>query len=307
MTLKKFSILLLCGVLPCGLALGQRGQQETLSIDVNLVNIAVSVADKNGRYVSSLMKNNFKVFEDDKPQTITNFSSEIDLPLAIALLVDTSGSIRERLQFEQEAATEFFNSTLLKGKDRALIVSFDSSVSLLQDFTDDLDRLNKTLRTIRAGGGTALYDAVDQTIERKLRGQNGRRVVILISDGKENSSQTSQADILELAQKNDVTIYTISTTPANFGSPDQERGEKILRKLSEETGGKSFFPLKIDDITNSFEAIREELRSQYQIGYRPTNNKADGTFRKVRVDLTDKRFKARTRAGYYMPKVASSQ
>ena len=307
MTPKKFSILLVCGVLLCGLALGQRGPQETLSIDVNLVNIAVSVADKNGRYVSSLMKNNFKVFEDDKPQTITNFSSEIDLPLAIALLVDTSGSIRERLQFEQEAATEFFNSTLLKGKDRALIVSFDSSVSLLQDFTDDLDRLNKTLRTIRAGGGTALYDAVDQTIERKLRGQNGRRVVILISDGKENSSQTSQADILELAQKNDVTIYTISTTPANFGSPDQERGEKILRKLSEETGGKSFFPLKIDDITNSFEAIREELRSQYQIGYRPTNNKADGTFRKVRVDLTDKRFKARTRAGYYMPKVASSQ
>jgi VWFA-related protein len=307
MTLKKFPILLLCGVLLCGLALGQRGQQETLSIDVNLVNIAVSVADKNGRYVSSLMKNNFKVFEDDKPQTITNFSSEIDLPLTIALLVDTSGSIRERLQFEQEAATEFFNSTLLKGKDRALIVSFDSSVSLLQDFTDDLDRLNKTLRTIRAGGGTALYDAVDQTIERKLRGQNGRRVVILISDGKENSSQTSQADILELAQKNDVTIYTISTTPANFGSPDQERGEKILRKLSEETGGKSFFPLKIDDIMNSFQAIREELRSQYQIGYRPTNNKADGTFRKVRVDLTDKRFKARTRAGYYMPKVASSQ
>jgi len=289
------------------LALGQRGQQQTLSIDVNLVNIPVSVADKNGKYVTSLMKNDFKVFEDDKPQTITNFSTEINLPLTIALLVDTSGSIRERLQFEEEAATEFLQSTLQKGKDRALIISFDSGVTLLQDFTDDLDKLAKTLRTIRAGGGTALYDAVARTVEKKLAGQDGRRVVILISDGNENSSNVSQTDILELAQKNDVVIYTISTNPANFGSAEQERGEKILRKLSEETGGKSFFPLKIDDLTNSFETIREELRSQYQIGYRPTNSKADGTFRKIRVDMADKRYKARTRAGYYMPKVASSR
>ena len=180
-------------------------------------------------------------------------------------------------------------------------------MSLLQDFTDDLEKLAKTLRTIRAGGGTALYDAVARTVEKKLAGQDGRRVVILISDGNENSSNVSQTDILELAQKNDVVIYTISTNPANFGSAEQERGEKILRKLSEETGGKSFFPLKIDDLTNSFETIREELRSQYQIGYRPTNSKADGTFRKIRVDMADKRYKARTRAGYYMPKVASSR
>ena len=305
--MKKLSILLLCMLLLCGLALGQRGQQQTLSIDVNLVNIPVSVADKNGKYVSSLMKNDFKVFEDDKPQTITNFSSEINLPLTIALLVDTSGSIRERLQFEKEAAADFFQSTLQRGKDRALIISFDSGVSLLQDFTDDLEKLSKTLGTIRAGGGTALYDAVSQTVEKKLAGQDGRRVVILISDGNENSSHVSQTDVFELAQKNDVVIYTISTNPANFGSAEQERGEKILRKLSEETGGKSFFPLKIDDLTNSFETIREELRSQYQIGYRPTNSKADGTFRKIRVDMADKRYKARARAGYYMPKVASSR
>ena len=238
---------------------------------------------------------------------ITNFSSETDLPLTIALLVDTSGSVRDKLRFEQEAAIEFFYSTLQRTKDKALIISFDSGVDLLQDFTDDPEKLADAVRKIRAGGGTSLYDAIYLAVSQKLAGQSGRRIVILITDGDDNSSRVSLTETLEAAQKNDITIYAISTnSTAYFGSKEQERGDKTLKKFSEETGGKSFFPLKLQDLAGSFLDIHDELRSQYQIGYRPSNSKMDGTFRRIRIDLADKRFKPRARTGYYMPKAGAA-
>src|SRR5213596_505441 len=276
---------------------------QTISVNVDLVNILFTVADKKGKFVTNLRKDDFRVFEDEKAQAITNFSSETDLPPTIALLVDTSGSIRDKLKFEQEAAIEFFYSTLQRGKDKALVISFDSGVDLLQDFTDDPEVLSDAVRKIRAGGGTSLYDAVYLAATEKLAGQKGRRVLILITDGDDNSSRMSLTETLEAAQKNEVTIYSISTNSAAFfGSKEQERGDKTLKKFSEETGGRPFFPLKIQDLASSFLDIHDELRSQYQIGYRPINAKADGTFRRIRVDVADKKYKARARSGYYMPK-----
>jgi VWFA-related protein len=286
-----------------------RQSDDTISVEVNLVNILFTVADKKGKFVTNLQKEDFRVFEDDKHQIVTNFSSETNLPLTIALLVDTSGSIRDKLRFEEEAAIEFFYSTLQRGKDKALVISFDSGVELLQDFTDDPEKLADKIRKIRAGGGTSLYDAIYLAVNEKLAGQDGRRIVILITDGDDNSSRISLTETLEAAQRNDVTIYAISTnSAAYFGRKDQERGDKTLKKLSEETGGKPFFPLKIQDLASSFLDIHDELRSQYQIGYRPTNARQDGTFRRIRVDVSDKRYKARARTGYYMPKpTATSQ
>ena len=276
---------------------------QTISVNVDLVNILFTVADKKGKFVTNLRKEDFRVFEDEKSQAITNFSSETDLPLTIALLVDTSGSIRDKLRFEQEAATEFFYSTLQRNKDKALVISFDSGVDLLQDFTDDPEKLAEAVRKIRAGGGTSLYDAIYLAVTQKLSGQQGRRIVILITDGDDNSSRVSLTETLEAAQKNDVTIYAISTNSTAYpGSKEQERGDKTLKKFSEETGGRPFFPLKIQDLASSFLDIHDELRSQYQIGYRPSNGKMDGTFRRIRVDIADRRFKARARSGYYMPK-----
>lgn len=312
---------LLVAVLLSSAGLAQRGQQpqrpadpaikaiddQTLSVNVDLVNILFTVADRKGKFVTNLKKTDFRVFEDEKPQTITNFSSETDLPLTIALLVDTSGSIRDKLLFEQRAATEFFYSTLQRGKDKAMIISFDSGVDLLQDFTDDPEKLANAVQKIRAGGGTSLYDAIYLAVTQKLSGQQGRRVVILITDGDDNSSRVSLTETLEAAQKNDVTVYAISTNSTGyFGSKEQERGDKTLKKFAIETGGKPFFPLKIQDLATSFVNIHEELRAQYQIGYRPSNGKMDGTFRKIRVEVADKRFNVRARSGYYMPKAGAT-
>src|SRR5262249_42797684 len=169
------------------------GDDQTLSVNVDLVNILFTVADRKGKFVTNLKKEDFKVFEDERLQSITNFSSESDLPLTIALLVDTSGSIRDKLKFEEEAAIEFFYSTLQRGKDKALLMSFDSGVDLIQDFTDDPEKLATEIRKIRAGGGTSLYDAIYLAVNKKLSTQTGpgRRVVILITDGDDNSSRIS--------------------------------------------------------------------------------------------------------------------
>jgi VWFA-related protein len=323
--MRKLLVGLVLVLMLASLAAGQRGQRasgpapaqvassskpsddQTLSVNVDLVNILFPVVDRKGKFVTNLKKEDFKIFEDERLQNITNFSSETDLPLTIALLVDTSGSIRDKLKFEEDAAIEFFYSTLQRGKDKALLISFDSGVDLLQDFTDDPEKLANEIRKIRAGGGTSLYDAIYLAVNKKLAGQNGRRIIILITDGDDNSSRVSLTETLEAAQKNDVTIYSISTnSSAFFGSKEQERGDKTLKTFSEETGGKLFRPLRIEDLASSFLDISHELRSQYQIAYRTTNAKLDGTFRKIRVDVLDKRYKARARSGYYMPKAAAT-
>jgi Ca-activated chloride channel family protein len=278
-------------------------KDQTITVDVDLVDVHFTVSDKKGKLFTGLKREDFRVFEDGKPQPITNFSAETDLPLTIGLLVDTSGSIRDKLRFEQEAAIEFFYSTIRRRKDQGMLIAFDSGVDLLQDFTDNPEELADAVRKIRAGGGTSLYDAISLAVTERVAGQPGRKVLIVISDGDDNASRVSLTETLEVAQKNNVAIYTISTnSTANFGGRDQQRGDKILKTFAEQTGGRAFFPFKLQDLAVSFEDISEELRSQYTLAYSPTNRVRDGSYREIKVEALNRDFKVQARTGYYSPR-----
>ena len=205
---------------------------------------------------------------------------------------------------EQEAAIEFFYSTLIRGKDRALVITFDSGIDLIQDYTDDPEKLAKSIGNVRAGGGTSLYDAVNLAASEKLAGQSGRRIMVIITDGDDNSSHLSMSAVLESVQRNDVVIYTISTNSTGLGGDRNNRGDKVLNTLAHETGGKMFSPLKLQDLKSSFHNISEELRQQYALAYRSTNLTRDGAFRRIRIDAADKRYVVRARNGYYAPRPA---
>ncbi len=272
---------------------------QILSVNVDLVNVIFTVADKSGKLITRLPKEDFKVFEDDKSQTMSNFSNETNLPLSVALVFDTSTSILGRLKFEQDAAAEFFYTTLRRGTDKALVITFDKTIALAQDFTDDKDLLSKAIGKVRAGGNTALFDATYMAMTKKLIGQPGRHVVIVISDGDDNASERSIDETIEMAQKTDTVIYAVGTSsPELFGST-RERGNKTLKRLADETGGRLFLPTKVEDLTKSFLEISEELRSQYTLGYRSSNTNRDGSYRKIRISVSNKQYKVRARDGYY--------
>jgi Ca-activated chloride channel homolog len=278
---------------------------QILSVNVDLVNVIFTVADKSGKLVTRLPRDNFKVFEDDKQQTISNFSNETNLPLSVALVFDTSTSILGRLKFEQDAAGEFFYTTLRRGTDKALVITFDKTIALAQDFTDDKDLLTKAIGKVRAGGNTAMFDAAYLAMTKKLTGQPGRHAVIVISDGDDNSSERSLEETIEMAQKTDTVVYAVGTSsPELFGST-KERGNKILKRLTEETGGRLLLPTKVEDLTKSLLEISEELRSQYTLGYRSTNTNRDGTYRKIRISVSDKQYRVRARDGYYASRASA--
>jgi VWFA-related protein len=284
----------------------QKGQdQQTLSVNVDLVNVLFTVSDKSGRFITNLPKEDFKVLEDGLPQAISNFSNETNLPLSVALLFDTSASIRGQLKFEQDAAGEFFFTTLRRGTDKAFVVTFDKTISLAQDFTDNTELLTKAIGKVKAGGNTALFDAAYQAMTTKLIGQPGRHVIVIISDGDDNVSEKTIEETIEMAQKTDTVIYAVGTnSPELFGS-SKERGNKYLKRLVDETGGKLFLPTKVDELTKSYLEIANELRSQYTLGYRSTNLKRDGAYRKIRIIASNKQFKVRARDGYYASRGAN--
>jgi VWFA-related protein len=284
-------------------------QNRGTQIDVNVVSVplSVSVADNKGKTITNLKKEDFKVYEDDQLQSIRTFSRETDLPLSIVLLVDASGSVVDKVKFEQAAATDFFFNTIKRKKDRAAVVSFDSVPTLLSDdtadgFNDEPERLAEAVKRIHAAGGSSVYDAIYRSVEKLLALEQGerRKLIVLISDGDDNSSRYSLTESLDLSQRHDVTIYAISTNKTSeTKSADKNRGDDVIKKLVEETGGKAYFPLKLDDLASDFQKIGDELRSQYVLSYTPTNEIADGTYRRVRVEMTDKKYKARTRQGYF--------
>ena len=285
-------------------AISDVGEEQTITVDVDLVNVFFTVTDDDDALFTGLTAEDFRVYEDDVEQTITNFDSETDLPLTIALLIDTSGSIRDRLRFEQEAAIEFFYTTIERRRDRGMLVAFDSGVDLLQDFTDNPETLAEGVRQIRAGGGTSLYDAIYLSItERIVEEPEGRRVMIVISDGDDNASRFSLTETLEIAQRNNVAIYTISTnSSANFETRAQRRGDDTLETFAEETGGQAFFPLRLEQLALTFQNISEALRSQYTITYISTNLARDGSYREIRLDPNDNDYEVKARRGYYAPR-----
>jgi VWFA-related protein len=273
-------------------------------LDVTRVNILFPVTDKKGRVVTDLTKNDFDVIENRKPQTIQQFTAESDLPLRLAVLVDTSNSIREQFRFEQQAAIRFVQSVLRPREDKIMLVSFDSAAEMVTDLTDDLHKLEAGINGMRPGGGTAFYDAIYFAAKEKLMMDQPRdkfrRAMIVISDGMDTESRRSRDQALEMAQKADVVIYAISTDITR----DDTEGDKILKYLTEETGGQAFFPFKVEDLDQSFENIANELRHQYNIFYRPEPLKTDGLYHPVTVKTrTRKDLVVRARKGYYAPKL----
>ena len=275
-----------------------------ISVDVTRVNMLFTVSDKKGRFVTDLGQNDFEVFENKKPQKITEFTAETDLPLRLAILIDTSNSIRERFKFQQEAATEFVNDVLRKNQDKAIVVSFDSAAELVADMTDNSEALDNAIRDLRPGGGTALYDAIFYACRDKLMKDQPlykfRRAMVVLSDGEDNQSNYTRDQALEMAQKADVVIYTISTNITRI----ETDGDKIMRYFAEETGGRSFFPFKADDLQQSFENIANELRHQYNLFYRPDPLRTDGRWHAVTIRVRKRKdLVVSARKGYYAPQL----
>ncbi len=278
-------------------------QESRITLDVSRVNMLYTVSDKRGRFVTDLGKDDFEVLESKKPQSILEFAAETDLPLRLAILIDTSNSIRERFHFQQEAATAFIDGTVRPNQDRAMIVSFDTAAELVADLTDNIAALEKAVQNLRPGGGTSLYDAIFFASRDKLMQDQPlykfRRAMVILSDGDDNQSRYTRDQALEMAQKADVTIYTISTNITRIESD----GDKVLRYFANETGGQAFFPFKASDLNQSFENIANELRHQYNIFYRPEPLKVDGLYHPVEIRVKGRKdLIVRCRKGYYAPK-----
>jgi VWFA-related protein len=269
---------------------------------VNEVNVVFTVTDKHGRYVKDLKKNDFKVVDDAKPaEEIRSFRSETDLPLQVGLLIDASNSVRDRFKFEQEAAIEFLNQTIRQKYDKAFVIGFDVTPEVTQDFTDNTEALSIGVRALRPGGGTALYDALYFACRDKLlkEEQNGpvRRAIILLTDGEDNQSHVTREEAIEMAERAEVVVYTISTNLTG----SSHHGDKVLERIAEATGGRAYVPFQLTDVANAFAAIQEELRSQYAISYKPANFTADGRFRTIEILAQEKGLRVRSRRGYYAP------
>jgi Ca-activated chloride channel homolog len=288
---------------PAKQASAEEPPEARITLDVTRVNMLFTVSDKKGRFVTDLKKDDFEITETRKAQTITEFTAETDLPLRIAILIDTSNSIRDRFRFQQEAATDFVNAVIRPRQDAGMLVSFDSSAELVADLTDDTAALGRAIRSLRPGGGTALYDAIYFAAKEKLMGEQPRdkyrRAIVVLSDGEDNDSRYSREQALEMAQKADVVIYTISTNITRIPTD----GDKVLRYFAEETGGLAFFPFKSQDLAQSFENIANELRHQYNVYYRPEPLKTDGLYHSVDIKVKGRKdLIVRARHGYYAPK-----
>ena len=276
---------------------------EPIRFDVNRVNLLFTVSDKRGRFIKNLRKEDFEIVEGKRRQSIIEFAAETNLPLRIALLVDTSNSIRDRFRFELEASAQFLQSVIRQGVDRAMIYSFDSESRIVQDFTDDTGLLAKKVRELRPGGGTAMYEAIYAACRDRLRIDAGRerlrRALIIIGDGDDNASRYSRDQTLEMVQKSDAVVYAISTNTSRIESD----GDKVLKYFASETGGLAFFPFKAEDLSQDFENIANELRSQYSVLYRPEPLVNDGLYHDVTVSVKAKKYlMIRARKGYYAPK-----
>jgi len=292
---------------------------ETLKVRVNVVQLFFNVKDKKGALIPSQTKDDFEVFEDGKPQTIKYFTAESNLPLTLGILIDSSGSQMRVLEMEKEVGGAFLNQ-ILRDKDEAFVIDFDVNVDLLQDFTNDVRRLKAALNKVRintgGGGGslpglgggpiptsnprgTLLYDAVYLAAHDQLAHEVGRKAMILLTDGEDQGSQLRIKDAIEAAQKSDSICYVLLIADRGFYGGFGYSGDSEMKKLASETGGRVIeVGNKIDKLKEGFDQIAKELRSQYNLGYTPTNSTQDGTFRKIEI-RSKQSYKIQTRSGYY--------
>ncbi len=279
-------------------------------MQVNLVNLFATVRDKKTkRIVSDLEKNDFKISEDGKDQAIVSFSKDSTLPVTLGLLIDTSGSEQNMLPAEQDAASRFL-ARVMRKDDLAMVISFDSDANLLQDFTDDQDRLSRSIHRARINApiaqgpfptdipGTVFYDAVYLACHDELGDQPGRRALIIVTDAQDEGSKLRIQDAIEAAQRSDTVVHVLLVADSRFGGGN----EAAARKLTDETGGRTIVVRSEKKLEEAFDEISEELRSQYTLAYYSTNTLRDGTYRKVKLDTVRKDLDVLTRRGYYAPK-----
>jgi Ca-activated chloride channel family protein len=301
-------------------AAAEPDQGASIRQNVNLVDVLFTVFNNKSKIVANLEKADFKVFDDNVPQEIRFFSRQTDLPLRVALLLDTSNSIRQRLQFEQQAATDFLFDVIRRDKDQAFLMTVDDNPEVIQPFTGDVAHLRDVIQRQRAGGGTALYDAIYKSCEELLHSPpppagappDLRRVLVVISDGDDNLSRHSRGEALDMAQRAGIVIYAISTS-IDWIVTDQETnstksfnrkyqkdpGDQVLEEFATDSGGRVFFPYHVDDLAQSFQDIGEELRSQYSLGYVPAGRTADRKFHSIRIAVGTKGLQVHARKGYY--------
>jgi VWFA-related protein len=274
-----------------------------IGVEVDLVDLIFTATDKHGRFIKDLKQKDLRLLDEGKPPArIEGFESETELPLRVGLLIDASNSIRDRFRFEQDAAVEFLNQVVRPDSDRAFVIGFDSISDLTQDYTDNTDALARGVRVLRPGGGTALHDAVFQACEKLAKAPvqgPSRRAIILLSDGDDNQSRHTREEAIEAALRAEVIIYVIST---NITGSDK-KGDKVLMRYADATGGHVFFPLRIEEVSNAFAEIQDELRSQYVIAYKPQNFDPDGRYHSIALDTPGRtNVRIRVRKGYYAPK-----
>jgi Ca-activated chloride channel family protein len=282
----------------------QAGNSPLLTIRrrVDEVNVVFTATNGRGKFVRDLSQSDFRVLDNNQPpQSILDFRRETNLPLRVGLLVDDSGSVKSRFLFEQNAAISFLKQVVRQGTDRAFVIGFNSHSKLMKDFTDNTAQLSSAIDNLKAGGGTALYDAVYLACKEKLLKTGDerpvRRAIIVLSDGEDNQSEVSLGKAIQMAQRAEVVIYAISTDDSGLVM----RGDGVLEQLANTTGGRAFFPYKMTDITKAFSAIEEELRSQYSLAYKPAEMAADGRYHSIEIIALSKKVHVRSRPGYYAP------
>ncbi|MGE0404801.1 MAG: VWA domain-containing protein [Candidatus Korobacteraceae bacterium] len=296
---------------------------QTLSVDVNVVNIFFNVKDRRGALISSLNQDEFSIFEDGKPQVIKYFAAEANLPLTLGMLIDTSVSQERVLSSEREVGAAFLRE-VLRPKDLAFLISFDVNVDLLQDLTASVDMLRDGLNRTRvnSGGGggslpgmgggpfpgsnvpkgTLLYDAIYLATREKLASEVGRKAMIILTDGADQGSRSSLQDAIESAQKADVMTYVILIADRGFYGGLGYSGDRDMKRLAEQCGGRLIeVGNKQDKLREAFSQIAAELRSQYSIGYTPTNTARDGKFRQVEIRTKSRDYRVQARTGYFAP------
>ncbi|MGA2085337.1 MAG: VWA domain-containing protein, partial [Terracidiphilus sp.] len=276
----------------------------TIKLGVNEVNLIFTVTDKHGHYIPNLRLSDFALADDGRePAKVTSFRQQINLPLRVGIVIDASTSIRSRFQFEQQSATEFLLQILKAKSDRAFVMGFDVTPTVTQDWTNNIDALETGVNRLRPGGGTAMFDAVYTACRDKLldasRGQEPvRKAMVLISDGDDNQSRVYLDEAIKECQRAETIIYAISTN----WTPSRGKGDEVLARMATDTGGQVFFPPSVEEMSNSFHSIEEELRSQYALTYTPADFKSDGAFRSIYLFCNDRRYQARARKGYFAPR-----
>jgi VWFA-related protein len=275
----------------------------TIHAIVNEVSLIFTVTDRHGHYIPDLNQSDFALLDDQKaPAKVNSFHQQINLPLRVGILIDTSSSIRSRFQFEQQSATEFLLQVLRSRNDRAFVMGFDVTPTVTADWTNDQDALETGIDKLRPEGGTALFDALYVACRDKLLTERGpepvRKAIILVSDGEDNQSRVYMPEAIKECERAETIIYAISTN----WTPSRGEGDKVLDELSAQTGGETFYPPSVEEMATSFKDIEEELRSQYALVYTPADFKTDGAFRTIYLYCYDRRYQVRAKKGYFAPR-----